>query len=507
MGPSTFSRIKRGAVVGAGVLAVSLASAMPANAALGGAKPGQSTLRPNLVSVSVAGSQATFRFDKPLENNVTNATALNFQLRSNATTNGGLATNGVLPGTSAQVNGSTVTVGFGPDADLTKLTAGSVNSGAVTLNDNPGRTNYADAAPVTSTTSGDGTRGRSAAPRLERVERNGLTGLTYIFDRELAPVALNPANFAVSSAGAGPDTNAAAVPGGSATVESDRVEVVFANGTSLLNSAVAAYVGPDAVLSATPAATAGLPAGIVGRNLSDYSRANLPGKEDVTARADLLTATLVPNSLGFANTTRVQFGFDDAPVGAINANAFTLTLANGQRVQGVQATPDPNSPRTVEVTFDTIANGAQEYAVGVSVAANAFATQSVAVPNGVSPANEYIGGNDGATAAGFTVAPEVLGVRKTNTNEITVTVDTRLGSAPLSGLNNVDLLSANGEVLPGSTNLAPGQATAYQGQPGSKQIIYNVASAANVTDAVSVRFGGSVFTGKLGSSLPQVVGF
>lgn len=478
MGHSTLTRIKRGAAVGAGVLAVSLASALPANAALGNAKPGAATLTPNLVSVSVAGSQATYRFDRQLSDIATNATQ--FTLTSNALGN--------IAGTAAQVNGSTVTVGFAAGQDLTKFVAGGVSAGQVQTLNQAGRVNaFSDNAPITTTDSKDGTRGFSAAPKLVSVERESSTVLVYVFDREVVAGA-NAANFTVSDAGTGTP-----VAGNSATTEANRVKVTFTNGTTALNNAQSASTLNNAVTSATPV-------GPGGSGQSAISRVALPGKSEVTGRADLVSATLVPASFGFTQTTSVEYTFDDAVTPAAAAGTgFQLLLANGARLAPVSTSQDPTTPTKIIVNFGVGATlGEQEYAVAAIAGAGAAQSQG-AVASTASDAD--IGGNAGASASGFTVAPEVLAVTKANTNQVNVVVDTRLTAAP----GPIQLRTAEGTIL--ATPTLGSAAAAYQETPGVKTLIYNVPGSANVTDAVTAVFPAGTFVSKLGASLPQVVGF
>lgn len=497
MGPSTFSRIKRGAAVSAGVLAVSLASAMPANAALGNAKPGAFTLTPNLVSVSVSGSQATYRFDRQLQDNPAIVPG-NFTLAPNAAAgNNAPPANGAAPGISAQVNGSTVTVGFAADRDLTKFVAGGVSAGAVQTLNQPGRTNIAaDTAPVTTTNSQDGTRGFSAAPQLISVARESATVLVYTFDREVvAPGGgISGANFGVNDAGTG-----AATPGaGTPTIEADRVRVNFPLGTTALNAAVSAFNLDGAVVSATPVATA--PANAVGNANATFSRVAFAGKTETTARPDLTEARLLPESLGFGQGTSVEYTFDDAVTAGAPAN-FQLILANGRRIPAGAGSisQNPATPTKLVVNFTAgAATGGQEYAVSATTAEGA----GVAQGGVLSPANNAdLGGNAGASASGFTVAPEVLSVTKANSNQVNVVVDTRLAAAP----GTISLRTAEGSVL--ATPSTGSAAAAYQGNPGPKTLIYNVPGSSNVTDAVSVVFDANTFVGQLGGSRPQVVGF
>lgn len=469
MGLKTSTRLT--GAIAFGAVAISLAAVAPANAALGNAKPGTLTLNPNLVSVSVSGNQAVYRFDRALENGT--PAANNFTLTSNAD-----ATNAAYTGQSAQVNGSTVRVGFGSDNDLTKAVAGNVAANTVTT-DNNTQQNLADAAPISTTNSKDGTRGVSAAPRLIGVERQSTNVLVYQFDRELTTAA--PASaFRVSDAGSGN------TQGNTATVSEDKVTVTFNNGSAVLNAANSAFVADGAATSASPVAGAG-------NNTNAATRVTLPGKTLTSARTVLTGAALKNNSFGYADNTNVEFTFSDAPT-AVAAGSFQLVLANGQRVNGSTADVDPNNGKVVSVSFNT--TGVQEYAVAAVAGTGAATTGNGA--NLVSDAP--LGGNPGASAAGFTVAPEVLKVEKTDSNQIAVTVDTRLTAAP----GPITLLSAEGQTL--GTVTTGTAAAAYQGQPGVKVLFYDVPSSVALQATTSISAPAGTFTSKLGASLAQVVG-
>lgn len=480
MGLSTLSRAKRGALLGAGVVAVSLAAALPANAALGTATPGQLERRPNLVSVTVNGSQAVYRFDGALEASAP-ATGGDFALVSN-----GL---GAISGTSATVNGSAVRVGFGADVDLTKFTAGAVDTGAVALdNQNPAFFgNFPDAAPVTTSDSKDGTRGVSAAPQLTSVRREGSNGLVYVFDREVSAAGSVPADFRVSNGGT--DANGAASIAVGA--EANEVRATFASPTTLDN-AVSAFSRDSAVDSATPTA---------GNDDSIVSRVAMPGVTSTnTARAELVSTELVSTSFGFNQGTVVRYTFD-APVQAIvDVTGFDLVLANGDRSDATAAQIVPGQPTQVDVTFAN-AVGVQEFAVAATVDGGTFTIDGQGAGTSVSQDAGDLGGNAGGSAIGWTVAPEVLAVEKSDSNELRVVIDSRV----LNTGAGVILLDADGDPIGVPLTSDASQA---QGQPTTKTIVFDVpGGSAALSEAVSVLVPAGAFQGRLGANLTQIVGF
>ncbi|MDX8151641.1 hypothetical protein SK069_08565 [Patulibacter brassicae] len=485
MGLKPSSRLARRAAIGAGTLALTFAAAAPAGAALGTAKPGVGDRKPNLVSVTVNGSQAVYRFDRGLESGVA-LTATDFTLTSNA--------QGSIPGQSATVNGSAVRVGFGTDQDLTKYTAGSVAAFAVVTDNQTGNDfrNFPDSAPVTTTDSQDGTRGVSAAPELVEVRREGLNGLVYVFDRELSNFTTTTADYQVANAGAG-ETAATVIDVGA---EANEVRATFAPG--ILDNAVSAFVRPAAVRSATAASVAA-------NRDNRVSRVSLPGRDGVTSRADLLSAELISSSFGFGQGTVVRYTFDQAATSAADPTAFQVTLADGSFLTGDSATVNPDNPKVVDVSFTAPAAdlGVQEYAVRATVGNGAFTISGQPAGSSVARADADLGGNEGASAAGWTVAPEVLGVAKTDSNELRVTIDTRLTGAP----GPIVLLDTAGNPI-GNPLLTSAPSSAFQGQPGPKTIIYDVPGGAQaLAGAVSVYFPAGTFAGKLGASLDQLVGF
>jgi hypothetical protein len=457
-----------------------LALPATAGAALGTAKPGTGDRRPNLVSVTVSGSQAVYRFDRALESGVA-LTPADFTLVTNA--------GGPRTASSATVNGSAVRAAF--SGDLARMTAGTVAGNAVTTDNQTANDfrNLPDAAPVTTSPSKDGTRGVSSAPRLISVRREGLDGLVYVFDRSITAPA-GAGSFRVADAG-GDELPATGLSGSA----SGEVRTQFPPG--ILDNAVSAFVADGAVTASAPNGPG------TASTLATIGRAPLPGRTGTrTARADLVSTDLVSASFGFGQGTVVRYVFDQSVVSSLDATRFGLVLANGRRIAAVagDATANPDDPRVVDVTFRN-AVGVQEYAVAATVDEAAFAVSGRPAATSVARDIASLGANEGASAVGWTVTPEVLAVAKTDSNELRVTIDTRLTGAP----GPVTLLDAAGQPI--GSPLVPAASSAFQGQPGAKTLVYDVPGGAQALAAArTVVFPAGTFPGALGASLSQVVG-
>lgn len=377
-----------------------------ANAAMAGGKAlTGSTIIPALQSATVinsapAGSVVRYCYDKPLAS-TPDSTRLYIGTYDQAETQA----NGV--GLSTADN-KCVDATFGGFFDVTSFTyasdrGGAVSSSAVTISPS-----VADSTALIGSATNNGTAARSTAPDLVGVSFSG-TNVSFQFDEGITnglTAAADNGNFRLyvpsspSLPGGSPNTGTPALASGAAPVFStDRKTVTIDFGTALTAAQVATATraaynpGGNGLTSVSGATT----------KVQSFA---MPTQSGLTQYPDLTSATLQINPLsGNYENALLQF---DQNITAPNPASIAYLLADGTQVPVCSVAPAATCSATlsgtnaIQITNDTEIKAAAELIVGVIV--NTTATGGT----GNSLGSIKAGGNDGAFATGYTVAPEIL---------------------------------------------------------------------------------------------------
>ncbi len=387
-----------------------LVAPVAANAAMGGAIPLTTSLRPDLRSATVRNVNTT---------DVTTTVRFCF--------NKGIASlpqaGSLIIGTyrQAQVGADTATrasdnnmcadaVYSSTDVDVTQHTYGTALDDAVRNLAN-GRGNVSDSTALVQLTgtsaTNNGTAGKTTAPDLTGITAvNSTDTINFIFDQNVRAGSAVAARFRFN------DRDGNVATGTAATIAANVVAVRFPVGsasTPSVANAVRAFVDPAAVQARATGNDAN------GARLS----ATRPGGSGFTTRPDLQSATLA------ADGTTVDFVFDETIAGTPAPANFVVTRSDTGAVAASSVMiVNNNTVRAV------IPNGASqnEYFVIADVASAAVtsATSGLTSTAGGLP----VGGNAGAFATGFTTGPEALRVSFDNaTGVASILLDQRFNAS------------------------------------------------------------------------------
>jgi hypothetical protein len=474
------NRLKRASfvrlAVGLAVLAFPLLGAGVAQAAIAGAIPSTTTVRPDIRSASID------PFD-PLEVHVCFDKTLNSLISPPLFAVGGYRAGRLVPAVFPSAvdpsNTNCVLVFFNPATagpDLVNYTFVSVAGGAVLSNAGL-HPNLQDSVGLTGSTSHSGTIGTTVAPNLVGVlpptGTNQVTSsLTFIFDK--ATHAPTGAGFFFETA-AGNICFGIPVPAAVLTNDGTAITVVFNDFPcgGVVDAVRAGIFGGNIWALADPAAT--------NPNLS----ATLPNCASPcsTQRPDLLSATIDPG-----NSDQIIYTFDQNVVKPF-FGFFEAQTATGRTIIATGA--QCNGGTTCTAQFSGFLSRQVEYAVSAWVGAGAVTAADNISPTGTNlPGAAPIGDNAGAFARGFTTGPDVFGVNiNKSTGEVTADVDSRVIAVAPSFFGHVTLLSnTGGPIAAGYT--ASFNASAPAG-PSQVQFTY---PPSVLTNATQVQFlGGSPF--------------
>ena len=481
------NRLKRASfarlAVGLAVLAFPLLGAGVAQAAIAGAIPSTTTVRPDIRSATIdalSGNEVHVCFDKTLNSLVSPPF---FAV-------GGYRAGRLVPAVTAAVdptNTDCVLVFFnttvsGPPSyagpDLVNYTFVSVAGGAV-LSNSGLHPNLQDSVGLTGSTSHSGTIGTTVAPNLVGVlpptGTNQVTSsLTFIFDKA------THANIVPPGFGFFFETAAGNICYGVPTAplagqdSSDLTVAFFDAPCGGVVDAVRAgiFLGGLQAL-ADPLAT--------NPNLS----ATLPNCASPcsTQRPDLVSATIDPG-----NSDQIDYTFDQNVVKPL-FGFFEAQTATGRTIIATGAQCNGGTMCTAQ--FSGFLSRQVEYAVSAWAGPAAVTAADNISPTGTNlPGAAPIGDNAGAFARGFTTGPDVFGVNiNKSTGEVTADVDSRVIAVAPSFFGHVTLLSdTGGPIAAGYT--ASFNASAPAG-PSQVQFTY---PPSVLTNATQVQFlGGSGF--------------
>lgn len=507
--PFRRASVRLALAVGLVAAALPLVAANAAQAALAGANPLTTTLRPDLRSATLTGATtAQFCFDKAI---ISVPDIGGFAI-------GGYRADSFEKSTTATASGNCVDATF-PAADFTSYTYGQVGEGAVrAAGNNPNR---ADSVALAGTTTQNGTRGLTTAPDLQGISVVTVAPqeLAFTFDQAVNPTAVfgNGGFHFVTSNGPNcpPTTPACDVASQSAQLSSSDPKTVIVSfpvgGTPLVTNAVRGYIVPGAVRSATAEGTLGTwdsapnpgSAGVV-TGVPTLLGAVNNNIGPVAAGALFAASAACPTAPTSANQcTVVDYTFNEGV--SVNNAANTLAnfyayLSDGSFDHPVALTEPTGVAGPVAGTFHgsatvrayyAVASHYDEYLVkaGVSGAGTTTKLGTVATapapfaggctaaqqtpvsltdtcgvvssttghPN--TPGSAPIGGNTGAHSTGFTTAPDAFGTAfDTLTNTVSVTFDSRVylepGQALATAANKFQLLDGNGNTIAGATTIA-----------------------------------------------------
>ena len=495
-------------------LAVSTLAAIPllapavANAAMGGAIPLTTTLRPDLrsatlLNVDAPNVETTVRicFNKNIGSLVRNDLIRIGTYRQAER----VADRAVRSATNPQCADATFTA---PDIDITQHTYVTADTQPGLDPDNPtagavvnaanALPNRADSTALIGSNTNNGTAGRTTAPDLTGITATNATDtINFIFDQNVATANTSGSlfsgngSFAIYDVNGKRDNNLGISPfdpttGGNVTVANNVVAVRFPANT--VTAAVRAVVFPGGVTARTTGNDVQMP----------IFSAIRPGTSGNTNRPDLLstsatatTATFVydelvsigtpppeaiqanlPQGVTIGTATIIQLAaataaaraqqfFVTASDGSVFFGTGTPTFAggtnssNGNSVTVSLATSGvaPNNQGTTPVPAPAqtgVAPGnANEYFVAASAAEGAVIGTAVAVPPGADRTSTAgglpVGGNAGALATGYTTGPEVLRATFNNTTGVvSLLLDQRF---QLFDLPRFDLLDDTGAVV------------------------------------------------------------
>lgn len=522
---------------GLGVLAAFpfLASGV-AQAAMAGANPLTTTTRPDLrtLHVNSVTDQATWCFDKTLSNQGFGGAPIapgNFFLGGYRFDTAVTAATANLSSSNTQCIVGTIAPKFnyGGNRDLTSYTFGTVARQAVIANAGgsgaPG--NIADSTANLDSVSNSGTTDHTTGPDLQSVLPPDTTDneITFVFDQNVrhgvSPSGQNSLSEAIGQLYFY-DTNGNPHFGFPIGADnSGDVVVAFCTGfgqpAPLIPAGFQCNQGADSVSSAVRAVAtrtnfqatnggtsgseeafcAAAPKGCaeegqaanehpaLQEQAGDPQTGNptesvvVPGTSGITARPDLTSAAIVQAS-GNA-TNQVDFTFDN-PISSGNAAGCTVTLSNGQEIEG--SSESVIAPNTIRVTFSAanlqnfqelavkasaygfdglpdLNGSADACAMGVNTILGAHPTSSVGgVP---------IGDNAGANSAGFTDGPDFESVTFNNSNgTVVLQADQRINPATVSTTaSNWTLLATDGTVITST----PQSAAVVNNAPYQSQVV------------------------------------
>ncbi len=405
--------------------ALPLASAGVAQAAMAGANPATTTLRPDLRSVHVLtglnAGRAQFCFDKALNN--TGPAGANYRL-------GGYRWDTMDSGIGSSVldsNNQCVDVlmapGAGGSPNLNSYTFGQVTTGAVTAAISGGQVNLDDSTANVDSNTHNGTAGHTTGPDLTSVTVGAPAGtneMIYTFDE---PVDSSAANLDATKFGY---VNAAGtVRTGAVITGVDSVgDVRVAFGAFNTTEAVNAFVTRGGAFSVnTPgAARSNNP------NPETYNpvmNVAVPGSSGISAAPGLSAAVI-------QGTNQIAYTFDQnvacfVSCSAFNATNFHAVTSNGDEITANSITVEADG-KTVLATFNApnITNLLEEVTVA-SVNGVAVVNPNNSQTN--APGGKPVGGNAGAFGTGFTNGPDATSVTfNSSTGQAVVNFDQRVAA-------------------------------------------------------------------------------
>jgi len=469
-------------------LAVLVAAAVPlavpgaANAAMGGAIPGTTTLRPDLRSATVTNVSATdvttvrFCFNKTIGSTPDhNQLIVGGYGRTFGPTE--IPANSATRVASAQNCADAVYSAV--DVDSTQRTYGRANAGAV-VNLANGDPNHSDSTALIGSTTNNGTRDHGVGADLEGVTVNvGANTVNYIFDQRVNDASTTPGDFWIVDLGGNTTPNVGGA--GGVTITGNVVTVLFPAGT--VGSAVNASVDDFAIEEKTQFF-----------NTEGTMSAAVPGNSGLTDDPDLQTVTV--NHAG----TSVDFVFDETIVaGPDFAAAGTFNVYGADELVILSGTA-PTIVNGNTVRLDLNGSQVNEYLIRAEVLADAVTSDTTGNEN-----DEFgvaTGANAGAFALGFTVAPEALRVTfDVATSTASVVLDQRFFSFNAGQINLID---DTGAELP-FTPIAVAGAGGPVGQVTS-QVVF---SPGELTGARSIQFNNGAFSTSAAAfshpNVPQIV--
>jgi len=422
----------------AAALAIPLFAAGSAVAAMGGAIPLTSTLRPDLSTVTlVTSSEAQFCFDKQLNQAnalVPSAFSIGGYNPFDSTTEFGSVPNSVVYDLSNTNCVDAVWTTTNP-GDTNQYSFGSVGAAAVT-GLSTANSNDADSTALTGSDTHNGTTGNTVAPDLTGVTTSAtFNTVSYVFNKDIGNVPAFASFTIVDSGGNICTALSDTVSGNTVTATFPATGAACLPGPFLAGNAVNNAVRADVVAGTVTNATVG------GESNGDFQEAVVPGTDGSTAKPDLVSAMLEPSG------GAVDYNFD-VPIGAATAASFGIDLANNEIAHGASATiTNTATTGTVRVTF---ANGPSfnEYDVkGTVLGAGATALNGGATSTAGSVP---IGDNAGAFARGFASGPDAVQTTfNTATGDVTVTFDQRVFTDDPPIASGFNLLNANGTPIVG----------------------------------------------------------
>ncbi len=403
--------------------ALPLASAGVAQAAMAGANPATTTLRPDLRSVHVLtglnAGRAQFCFDKALNN--TGPAGANYRLGGYRwdTMDAGIGTS-VLDSNNQCVDVLMGTDHSGSSPNLNSYTFGQVSTGAVTAAISGGQVNLDDSTANVDSNTHNGTAGHTTGPDLTSVTVGAPAGtneMIYTFDE---PVETNAADLVAGGFGyvnAAGNTRTGAVITGVDSVGDVRVAFGAFNTTEAVNAFVfrAAVNSQGAARSDNP-------------NPETYNpimNVAVPGSSGISAAPGLSAAVI-------QGTNQIAYTFDQnvacfISCNAVNAAQFRAVTSNGDEITANSITVEADG-KTVLATFNTpnITNLLEEVTVA-SVSTFAVVNPNNSLTN--APGGKPVGGNAGAFGTGFTNAPDATSVTfNSSSGQAVVNFDQRVAA-------------------------------------------------------------------------------
>ena len=466
-------------------LAVSTLAAIPllapavANAAMGGAIPITTTLRPDLrsatlLNVDAPNVETTVRicFNKNIGSLVRN----NYIRIGTYRQAERVADRAIRSTANPQCADATWTA---PDIDITQHTyvtadadpgAGSGQGEGAVVNAANALHNRADSTALIGSNTNNGTAGRTTAPDLTGITATNATDtINFIFDQNVAPnvntlgsLTGGGGGFAIYDVNGNRTDNLGINPidpttAGNVTVAGNVVSVRFPPNT--VTGAVRAVVLPGAVRARATGNDVQMPIWHAAR----------PGTSGNTNRPDLLSASVSATTATFVYDE--LFSLAPAAGGVTSAQRFYVTASDGTVFFGTSATlsggTGPTNGNTVTVTLapsgvappgglgttppgpgQTGVNpaNANEYFVAASAAEGAVIATSPPMAGQPSTAGGLpVGGNAGALATGWTTGPEAMRATINNTmGVVSLLLDQRFSLFDLAGF---DLLDDTGAVI------------------------------------------------------------
>jgi len=454
-------------------VAVPLVAPVAANAAMGGALPATTSLRPDLRTATVTNVNTTnvtttvrFTFNKAVSS-LPNASRLQIGTYRQATI-------GADTATRASDNMSSVDAVFSStDVDVTQNTHATATFGAVTNVAN-GMSNLGDSTALvqlagTSATN-SGTAGKSTAPDLTGITvANSTDTINFIFDQNVGASTANPAAFHFNNQAGDVFTG---IPALVPAITGNVVSVRFPPGS--VASAVRGYVDAGAVAARTTG---------MDPNATELSVAR-PGTSGLTNRPDLQSTTLS------AGGTTVDFVFDETIAGTPAPGSFFVDLSDASFRAATSAVIVNGN--TVRATFAG-GDSQNEYFIAADVRDSAGITGVAAPAARTNTAGGLpVGGNAGAFATGFTTGPEALRVTFDNTTGVaSILLDQRF----FTSNNSFQLIDDTGTQLPATPNSVSGS-----GGAAGQATVRVAFTPAQLSGARSIGLNGGAVTSFIGAS-------